>query len=92
MLSSNPRDNAQVATFCRQVSPSSWRFMVSVYTDVTKEPFSCLLFDLRQECAPFLRLRSHFLPHEYPIRVYVDKKWHVFKSTGADGVERISMA
>ena len=65
--------------------------MVEAYHEVTKEPFGCLLFDLRQECASFLRLRSHFLPHEYPMRVYVDRKARVFKNTGTDGVERVSV-
>lgn len=70
----NPRENAQVLTFCRQLLPQSYRWIVGAYHEATKSAYGCFLVDIRQECEPSLRFRSHYLPNEWPMRVYQEKK------------------
>lgn len=47
-LFKNPRDNAFISHLARQVYPNDSRFMVESYKDATKEPYSFLLIDHKQ--------------------------------------------
>ena len=69
----NPRENAQIETLARQIMPKKVSFISAVYHEVTKVPHSALLIDLTQSCPENLRYRSHYLPYEKPMRVYVPK-------------------
>ena len=67
----NPRDNSQIRHFAQQFMPDDPKFVVRTFDMVTKNrPYSSMLFDVRQECPDFLRMRSHFLPTEGPTRFY----------------------
>lgn len=70
----NPRENAQISYFARQLDPQDYKWIVQAYHDATKEPYSCFLIDLNQESPEEVRFLSHFLPEEWPIRAYVSKK------------------
>ena len=72
-LHKNPRENAQIHYLARQLNPVSYKWIVQAYYDITEEPYSCMLIDLTQERESYLRYRSHYLPEELPMRVYVEK-------------------
>lgn len=72
-LHKNPRENAQVMFLARQLNPQSYKWIVQVYHRVTEKPYSALLFDLTQEQEPYLRFRSHYMPNELPMRVWMEK-------------------
>lgn len=67
----NPRENAQIQTLAHQLSPKNNKWIVAAYHAVTEEPHQCLLFDLTQQREEKLRYRSHYLPKEFPMRVYM---------------------
>ena len=69
----NPRENAQIGYLLRQVNPTDYKWMVGVYHQVTKKPYSALLIDLTQECPDSMRLRSSFLPSQLPMVVWRKK-------------------
>ncbi len=70
-LHKNPRENAQVQTLARQLSPKNNRWIVQAYHHVTQTPHSAFLFDLTQGREDNLRYRSHYLPNEAPMRAYM---------------------
>ena len=72
-LAKSPRENAQVRFLARQMSPDDWRWICEAFTHVTEQPFRYLLLDLTQECSNLLRVRSHYLPSEAPLKIYVKK-------------------
>lgn len=67
----NPRENAQIKTLARQISPSDSSWIVDMFQAVTSKPYQCLLIDLTQQCDEKLRFRSNYLPHELPMCVYL---------------------
>lgn len=67
----NPRENAQILTLARQMLPKHGKSVEAAYHEATREPHQCLLIDLTQQRAEKLRFRSHYLPHELPMRVYM---------------------
>lgn len=69
----NPRENNQIRILARQVSPKDYKWIVDVYHKVTQEPHQCLLIDMTQRREEKLRFRSHYLPRELPMRVYISK-------------------
>jgi hypothetical protein len=75
----NPRENAQIQYLARQIMPIGYKWIVEAYHHATTEPYSCFLIDLTQERQSHLRFRSHYLPHEFPMRVYFQKGDPAFK-------------
>ena len=69
----NPRENAQIQTLARQISPTDYAGIVDAYHRITSEPHQCMLLDLTQERDERLRVRSRYLPHEAPMRVWAKK-------------------
>ncbi len=67
----NPRENAQIQVLARQLSPTNYKYIVQAYHKVTQTPYQCLLFDLTQQREDKLRIRSHYLPREFPMRVWM---------------------
>lgn len=67
----NPRENAQIQTLARQLSPHDTAWIVEAYREITKEPHQCMLIDLTQGRNEKLRYRSHYLPREFPMRVWM---------------------
>ena len=66
----NPRDPSQIAHFAKQFSPDKPKYIVEAFNIATKSQYSYLMFDFHQSTDSRIRVRSHFLPHESPIRVY----------------------
>ena len=73
-IQKNPRENSQIQYLARQISPQSYKWIVEAYHEVTNEPYSAMLVDLTQERESQLRFRSHYLPEEFPMRVWFDKQ------------------
>lgn len=69
-LHKNPRDQHQISTLAGQLAPKKSQWIVAAYHKVTQEPHQCLLIDLTQGREEGLRYRSHYLPHELPMRVW----------------------
>lgn len=61
-LFKNRRDLNQVSHLGRQLYPSKLKFFLEAYNDATKDSYSYLLIDLRQETEEKMRLRTNVLP------------------------------
>lgn len=73
----NPRENAQIQYLARQLRPDDYKWIVEAYHEATKKAYSCFMIDLIQNREEHLRFRSNYLPHEFPITVWVSKKMRV---------------
>jgi DNA polymerase III delta prime subunit len=69
----NPRDASQISHFARQFAPSNYRYIVDAFKECTKSPYSYMLFDHHQASIDSIRVRSHILPKENPMRVWIPK-------------------
>ena len=67
----NIRDKTQIMSLARQISPENPGFIMSAYKQATKNPYSYLMLNLKQETKEFLRVRDNFFPLES--NYYVDK-------------------
>ena len=63
----NNRDKSQILHFARQFQPSNIKYVTSAYNEATKKPYTYMLFDLTQEIADNMRMRSSILPSEAPM-------------------------
>jgi hypothetical protein len=70
----NPRDLFQFQVLARQLSPKDYKWLIDVYHTVTKEQYTSLLIDMTQQRREPLRIRSHYLPQELPMRVWYSRK------------------
>ena len=70
----NPSDVTQIHMIGRQMYPGNAKFLSSVNAKATKRPHSYLMLDLRQETPEDLRVRSHILPSEAPMKIYKQNK------------------
>jgi len=59
VLMKNKRDGQSVTYLARQISPYNTKYITESYLKATKNPFSYLLFDMRQETKDLVRLRSN---------------------------------
>ena len=69
----NPRDASQISCFAKQFAPGGVSWVVNAFRDATRRPHSYLLFDSHQQTPDVLRIRSNIMPHELPVRVYMEK-------------------
>lgn len=67
----NPRENAQILTLARQVSPTDYKWIVDAYHECTEKPHTSFLIDMTQQCDEGMRFRSNYLPSERPMTCYV---------------------
>ncbi len=67
----NPRENSQIGVLARQVLAKDYQWLVEAYKKITETPYQALLLDMTQECPEHLRVRSHYLPSELPMKVWV---------------------
>lgn len=74
LLFKNPRDASQINCFAKQFSPGNTAWVVKAYQEATRYPHSYLLFDTHQNTPERLRVRSHVLPNELPMRVYIPQR------------------
>ena len=58
VLMKNPRDASQIRHLAVQIFPQNPKFLINVYADAIREPYSYLLLDLRQETPEKLRVRA----------------------------------
>lgn len=77
VLMKNPRDASQIVNFARQIAPGKSRFINSVYKEATRHPHSYLIFDNHQKTPDILRIRSRIFPHEFPIRVWMERTCNI---------------
>ena len=68
VLMKNTRDNSSVTHVGKQTHPFKTRFITDSYLDATKNPYTHLLFDLRQETPEEIRIRGNIFCD--PITVY----------------------
>jgi hypothetical protein len=80
VLFKNPSDATQIAIISRQMFPLNPNFVSHVYYKATKQPHGYVFIDLRQETDDDLRIRSHILRKEFPMRIYKqDRHRHINK-------------
>jgi hypothetical protein len=68
------RDKRVVHSFARQFSPYNEKYFIQSFQNATKNPYSYLLIDCGQDTAEHLRLRTNIFPHEFPMRIFLEKK------------------
>ena len=69
-LMSSPRSVDQIYTFARQLFPNSSKSFVKLYEEICSIPFTYLCINLHAQYPAFLRITSHIIPPDGPIRVY----------------------
>ena len=69
-LFKNPRDRQSISRLAQQAFPSSVGAVKDAYTDATKEPYSFLLIDMKQETPERCRLVGNYLSEDKPMVVY----------------------
>jgi hypothetical protein len=74
VLFKNPRDSSQISNFARQFAPGNTKGLVKAFKKATRFPYSYMLFDFNQTTPTEFRVRSSILPHEAPMRVWVEKE------------------
>ena len=67
-----PRDSSQIINIAKQLSPYKTKHVIESYKSATKRPYSYLLFDFHTKSPDHIRLRSHILPYDWPMRVYLE--------------------
>ena len=70
VLFKNPSDATQIAVIGRQMYPKNTNFLSDVYSKSTKRPHGYVFIDLRQETDDNVRIRSHVLQKDFPMRIY----------------------
>lgn len=74
-LFKNPRDSVGITNLAKQAFPGNVKFVQEAYRDATKQPYSFLLLDLRQETDERMRLIGNFLQTDgTPPIAYVSKQ------------------
>jgi len=68
-----PRETKQISTLAYQMNPVHAKAVVQIFSAITDKSYSCALFDLTQECPDHLRMRSNYLPSEYPPLAWIPK-------------------
>ena len=69
-LFKNPRDRQSVSRLAQQAFPGSVQAVKEAYADATKEPYSFLLIDMKQETPERCRLIGNFLSDDKPMVAY----------------------
>ena len=69
-----PRDGQQIRCLARQIDPLNWRYIVDAYEKAISVKRTYLWFDQDQDTPNLIRLRSNFLPDEWPPIVWLPKK------------------
>lgn len=61
----NFRDKSWISHLARQIMPECSNQIVRIFNEATEEPFSHILFDLRQSCPEVLRYRTKINNKEF---------------------------
>jgi hypothetical protein len=74
ILLKNRRDQSQMSTLARQLYPRNTKFFQEAYDmAINMSSFGYLLFDCRADTPEKLRLRTHILPSEAPVIIFLPK-------------------
>lgn len=68
------RDLAQIGTLSRQMSPRKSKYITDIYEEVTRKPYSYVLFNYHNETEKCLKIMTDLLPHEFPPKIYAEQK------------------
>ena len=68
------RDFRQFRTFAQQLFPRNWMFLVKTFEEETEKQYSYLLIDHHHATPRLLQIRSHVLPKEFPMMVFLKSK------------------
>jgi len=71
VLMKNPRNMSQIKNLSSQMC-SEKSLLVKAYKDATRAAYSYLFIDFHPRTPEHIRLRSHILPYQGPIKVYLD--------------------
>lgn len=58
VLFKNPRDKLQPSTLARQIFPGKWKNFIQAFEYATREPYTYIVIDLRQDTPEEFRVRS----------------------------------
>lgn len=72
-LKRNQRDSSQIRTLASQLCPGNSDWIVDIYNEATKDPYTYILVDCSADSPSELKIRSNIFPHEAPYTVYVQK-------------------
>ena len=73
VLFKSPRENRQIQTLASQVSPKRASFLVDAITRATRQPFSYVVLDFKQNQSDSCRVRSNLFAKEAPPIVFIQK-------------------
>jgi len=68
-----PRDRKQVANLLYQMNPAHGKALFQAFDAITIKSYASALLDASQDCPEHLRVRSNYLPSEYPPLVWFKK-------------------
>lgn len=66
----NSRDSSQIMSYAKQFAPGNTEWVVDAFRECTRAAFSYLLFDHHQTQEEEIRVRSHILQQQWPMRVW----------------------
>lgn len=73
IIMKSPRDKRQITTLASQIMPKNSKFIVDVFNECTKNPYTYLLFDLSQTQNEMFRLRTNLFNDDLPQNIiYID--------------------
>ena len=64
----NVRDIQQISLLAKQIGI---KHLSAAYSKVTSLPYQPVLLDMRTDCPDYLRVRSHIMPEDENIRIYI---------------------
>ena len=71
VLFKSPRCKQTAMNLGKQLFPGRAGEFMRLYEAATRDAFSHLMINVMQECAESLRLTSHILPEQHPMRCYM---------------------
>lgn len=73
VLMKNDRDVSTISILAKQVCVGNASFLVSVFRNATKRPYSYLVLDFRSDTPPTTKFRYQIFPHELPLKVALEQ-------------------
>ena len=67
----NPRNSSEIRTLAQQITPGSL-YLIKIYIEATKEPFSYLFINLTQECESEVKYLSQIFTKDHSMKAFVE--------------------
>ena len=67
----NPRNSSEIRTLAQQITPGSL-FLIKIYIEATKDPFSYLFINLTQECEREVKYLTQIFSKDNTVKVFVE--------------------